>query len=120
MTRLLAILEFGDFAVIAFIVIVFAGGAAFTARQGVYLGCLQRELNALQRKMDALLKHHGIEPPPAPPSGLSSEVERLASSPKTKFAAIKLYREQNPGVGLAEARAKIEAFAQGRTPNGEG
>lgn len=31
-----------------------------------------------------------------------------------KIPAIKLYREENPGVGLAEANAKIEEFAEGR------
>ncbi|MGH7970678.1 MAG: hypothetical protein ACREIC_18280 [Limisphaerales bacterium] len=64
--------------------------------------------------MDALLKYHGVELPPLPPSGLSPEVERLASDPSGKIQAIKLYREQNPGVGLAEAKAKIEAFFKSR------
>jgi len=114
MTPLLAVLEFSDYAIIAGIVIVFAGGAAYTSRQAVNLGGLQRQLDDLQRKMNALLAFHHIELPKPPPSGLSPEVERLASSPDSKIAAIKLYREQNPGTGLAEAKAKIEAFAKGR------
>ena len=63
-------------------------------------------------KLDALLAFHHVELPKPPPSGLSREVERLASSPNSKIAAIKLYRQQNPGTGLAEAKAKIDAFAQ--------
>lgn len=92
---------------------VFAGGAARTKRQGFDLGRLERRLKSVDQKLDAQLKHEGIEPPPPPPSGLSPEVERLARDPRTKIAAIKLYRQENPGVGLAEAKAKIEEFSVG-------
>ena len=67
---------------------------------------MERQLKAVQQKLDALLKHQGIDLPTAP-----SELEFLASSPDTKIAAIRLYREQNPGVSLAEAKAKVEALA---------
>ena len=110
MPTLLGVLEFGDFAIIAGIGFLFAGSAAYSTRQRIDLGRLERQLDWLHQKMDALLKHQGIELPPPPPSGLSPEVERLASDPSTKIKAIKLYREQNSGVGLAEAKAKIEAF----------
>jgi hypothetical protein len=113
MTPLLAVLEFGDYALIAVILAVFAGGAALTKRQGLDLGRLERRLKSVEQKLDALLKHEGIEPPPPPPSGLSPEVERLARDPRTKIAATKLYRQENPGVGLAEAKAKIEEFSGG-------
>jgi len=115
MIPLLAVLEFNDFAIIAGIVIVFAGGAAYSSRQAIHLGGLQRRLDDLQRKMDALLAFHRIQLPTPPPSGLSPEVESLALSPDGKIAAIKLYRRQNPGVGLAEAKAKIEAFAASKS-----
>jgi ribosomal protein L7/L12 len=52
--------------------------------------------------------------PPPPASGLSPELERLASLPDTKIAAIKLYRQENPGVGLREAKENIEAFYKSR------
>ncbi len=68
----------------------------------------------IARVMGVQLKHQGIEPPPPPPSGLSSEVVKLARNPSTKIAAIMLYREQNPGVGLADAKAKIDAIGEGR------
>jgi UDP:flavonoid glycosyltransferase YjiC (YdhE family) len=71
-------------------------------------------MRELQRKLDALLKHQGIEIPPPPASVLSPEVERLANDPKTKIAAIKLYRQENPGTGLREAKELIEAFHESR------
>jgi len=52
-------------------------------------------------------EHHGAELP----SRLSPEVQRLARDPSEKIAAIKLHREQHPGLGLADAKAEIEDFA---------
>jgi hypothetical protein len=54
MTPILASsLGFGDFAVIAWIVLVFAGGAAaYSSRQS--------GLRRIERKLDALLKHQGV------------------------------------------------------------
>src|SRR5262245_52543240 len=107
---LLGTLEFKDYAIIAVIVAGFAGGATLTTRQEINLELLERQMRALQRKLDALLKHHGVEVPSPPSSGLSPEVERLASTPSGKIEAIRLYREQNPGTSLAEAKAKIEEY----------
>ena len=100
MTPLLAILDFGDYAVIAAIVIIFAGGASFAARQRL-------DLRRVERKLDALLKHQGVELP----SRLSPEVQLLARDPSKKIAAIKLHREQNPGLSLADAKREVEDFA---------
>ena len=111
-TPLLAVLEFGDYAIIAFIVVVFAGGAAFTARPDINLNRLQRQMNELQQKLDALLKHHGIEMPTPPPSDLSPENQMMARDPSQKIAAIKLYRQEHPGTGLREAKERIEEFAR--------
>jgi ribosomal protein L7/L12 len=99
MNILLAVLEFTDFAVIAVIVIVFAGTASLATRQRL-------NLRRVERKLDALLQHHGI----ALPSKLSPEVQRLASDPNQKIAAIKLHREQT-GLSLAEAKAEVEEFS---------
>ena len=93
MTPLFAILEFSDYAIIAAIVAILAGGASVATRQRL-------DLRRLERKLDALLKHQGIQVP--------SEAETLAKDPNMKIAAIKLYREEHPGVGLAEAKAKVE------------
>jgi ribosomal protein L7/L12 len=114
MTPLLATLEFTDYAIIAFIVLVFAGGAAYAKGPDVNAQLLALQMRELQRKLDALLKHQGIELPSPPASGLSPEVELLASAPQTKIAAIKRYREENPGTGLREAKEKIEAFYNSR------
>jgi len=110
----LGVLEFDDYAIIAAIVALFAGGAAYVKGPDLNVQLLALQVQELQKKLDALLKHQGVEMPPPPPSGMSPEVERLASVPDGKIAAIKLYREQNPGVGLREAKDKIEAFYKGR------
>ena len=100
MTPLLAILDLADYAVIAVIVVVFAGGASFAARQ-------QLNLHRVERKLDALLKQQGIELP----SPLSPEVQRMARDPSKKIAAIRLHREQNPGLSLADAKREVEEGA---------
>lgn len=99
MTPLLAVLDFGDYVMIAVIVSIFAGGAAFAARQQV-------DLRRVERKLDALLKHQGI----VLPSPLSPKVQLLARDPNKKIAAIKLHREQNPGLSLADAKREVEDF----------
>jgi hypothetical protein len=63
-------------------------------------------LRLLNKKLDALLKAQGVEWP-----SLSPEVQLLAEHPSTKITAIKLHREENPDIGLAEAKAEVEAFA---------
>jgi len=110
MTALLSVLEFQDYAVIAGLVVVFAGGAAYTARPEVNLLGLQRQLNELQQRLDALLKHHGIELPAPAPSDLSPELQLMAKDPSKKIAVIKRYRQEHPGTGLAEAKQRIEEF----------
>lgn len=67
------------------------------------------DLRRLERKLDALLKQEGVQPA----WGLSDEVQRLARDPGRKIAAIKLHREQT-GAALAEAKADIEAFIEGK------
>ena len=59
----------------------------------------------LERKMDALLKHHNITPPE-----MSGRVKALAKDPNMKIEAIKALREET-GMGLADAKAQIEAFS---------
>ena len=112
MTSLLAVLEFTDYAIIAGIVVIFAGGAAYTRRRDNNLMRLERLMRELQQKLDAVLKHQGIEMPATTPSDLSPELQLLAKDPQQKIAAIKLYREENPGTGLAEAKQRIEEFCR--------
>lgn len=102
MTPVFATLEFSDYAIIAWIVVVFAGGAVYATRQ-------PNDLRRLERKLDALLKHQGVSLPPI----LSDEVQRLARDPARKIEALKLHREQT-GLGLADAKADVEAFLAGK------
>jgi hypothetical protein len=44
------------------------------------------------------------------PIVMSPRVEQLANDPYKKIAAIKALREENPGMGLAEAKMEVEAF----------
>ncbi len=103
MTPLLARLETNDFLAIAGIVLM------ITSAFSLFAGRRRKNSRRLERKLDALLKHHGIEFP----AGLSPEVQRLARDPAQKIAAIKLHREDHPGLGLAEAKADIEDFIEG-------
>jgi len=107
------VLGFYDFFIIGMIVLCFAG-ASYVKGPDVNLQLLTLQVRELQKKLDALLKHQGIAMPTPPPSGMSPEVELLASVPDTKIAAIKLYRKENRGVGLSEAKQKIEAFYKSR------
>jgi hypothetical protein len=113
MTIMTTVLNFWDFFVIGMIVLCFAG-AACAKGPDVSVQLLALQVRELQKKLDALLKHQGIEMPTPPPSGLSPEVELLAGDPDTKIAAIKLYRKENRGAGLREAKEKIEAFYKSR------
>jgi hypothetical protein len=113
MTTMQTVLGVYDFFIIGIIVLCFAG-ASYVKGPDARVQVLVLQVRELQKRLDALLKHQGIEIPTPPPSGLSPEVELLASDPDTKIAAIKLYRKQSCGVGLREAKEKIEAFHRGR------
>jgi ribosomal protein L7/L12 len=66
----------------------------------------RNRLRVVERKLDALLQHHGVNVP----SPLSPEVQRLATNPRRKIAAIKLHREEHPGLTLAKAKTEVEEF----------
>ena len=89
------------FSIFVAVVLNYASTGALFTRQRV-------NLSRIERKLDALLQHHGIELP----SKMSPEVQRLSADPNQKIAAIKLHREQT-GLGLAEAKAEVEAFQSG-------
>lgn len=107
-----AMLEPGDFAIIAVIVVVFAGSsAAFSMARSADA----RQLLRLEGKLNLILKHLNLEYVDiAIPVPLSDEVKALASDPTRKIQAIKAYREQT-GVGLREAKDAIEAYQAGRS-----
>ncbi len=71
-------------------------------------------LRGIERKLNALLRHHGVDltqglPPAELGLPLSDRVKQLAADPARKIEAIKVYRDET-GAGLAEAKEAIEAF----------
>jgi hypothetical protein len=55
-------------------------------------------------KLNALLRHHGVDPSLSPP--LFDRVQQLASEPATRSDAIRVYRAETEA-GLAEAEAHV-------------
>lgn len=104
---LFAVLEFGDFAIIAAIVAVLAGGAA--AARSLFGPADRQRLNRVEQKLDLLLTHAGLDytPPTSTWQALADE------GPDRKIAAIKVYREET-GAGLAEAKQAVEDYIDGR------
>ncbi len=99
MNSLLAVLDFTDFPVIAIIVAILLVTVSLAKRHRL-------NLHRIERKLDALLQHHGVQTP----CSLSPEVQRLARDPSQKIAAIKLHREQT-GASLTEAKSAVEDFS---------
>jgi len=113
MTTLLAGSDFNDVWIYAGIgaVIGYLSGGNRYRKVEMNVKRLALQVSDLDEKLDALLKHQGIVMPPSA-SNLSREVQRMARDPDQKIAAIKLYREEHPGVGLAEAKERIEEFSR--------
>ncbi|MGF6880660.1 ribosomal protein L7/L12 [Nocardia sp. GAS34] len=66
---------------------------------------IERKVNRLERKLDLIIRHLGITDPGAIDY---TEIDQLLQRGK-KIQAIKLYRDQDPAAGLAEARDAVEA-----------
>ena len=104
---LFAVLDFGDFVVIALLILIFAGGRAAAS---AYLRPPDRDrLLRVEQKLDLILTHLGMDYVPPPKSAWQD----LADDPGHKIAAIKAYREQH-GVGLAEAKKAVNDYIQGK------
>lgn len=69
---------------------------------------LQQGLRASDAKLDALLKHFGVDWSPFPEP--YAHVRKLAASRDTRIAAIKAYREES-GTSLKDASAVIDKLA---------
>ena len=65
----------------------------------------------IERKLNALLRHHGVDPTQGLP--LSERVKQLAGDPARKIEAIKVYREET-GAELVEAKEAVEAYIHSR------
>jgi hypothetical protein len=94
-----AVLDIGDYAVIAFLILFLAGGT------GVLLKPRDKgQLVRVEQKIDLLLLHAGIQYVPfadLPPA--AAEALRAGN----KIQAIKIYREAT-GVGLKEAKDAVD------------
>ena len=108
MTTLLAVLDFNNIWLVAGTVAVIGYFFMLTGSGKVDADVkrLALKVSELQKKIDALLKHQGIEMPP--PSEFSPEVQLMAKDRQQKIGAIQLYRLEHPGVSLAEAKLRIE------------
>jgi len=71
----------------------------------------QTRLERVERRLNLLLRHFNIDPSAGSP--LSDRVRGLADDPARKIEAIRVYREET-GAGLAEAKAAVEAYINGR------
>jgi ribosomal protein L7/L12 len=76
---------------------------------GPDLGPLIHRLRIVERKLDLVLEHLGIESRDPPASALDQQVIDLVRSGR-KIEAIKLYREQT-GAGLKDAKDAVEQIA---------
>ena len=77
----------------------------------VSYGSTTARLRGIERKLNALLRHHGVDPTQGLP--LSDRVKQLAADPGRKIEAIKVYCEET-GAGLAEAKEAIESFTNSK------
>ena len=75
---------------------------------------LMARVGTLEHQLAHLYSHLGIEIPPPPPPGqdISEKVQQLVRDGNL-IAAIKQYRDET-GMGLAEAKERIEQLASGR------
>jgi Ribosomal protein L7/L12 C-terminal domain len=89
---------------------VIFGAALLLAAVGSWWTLTDR-VGRIERKLNALLRHHGVDPTRGLP--LSDRVKQLADDPARKIEAIKVYREET-GEGLAEAKEAVEAYIHGK------
>jgi hypothetical protein len=89
---------------------VIVGTALVLAAVGSWWTLTDR-VGRIERKLNALLRHHGVDPTRGLP--LSDRVKQLADDPTRKIEAIKVYREET-GEGLAEAKEAVEAYIHGK------
>jgi ribosomal protein L7/L12 len=102
---MLAAFDVFDFVIIGAIVLV----VALLTRAGRG-STNDAKLRRIDRKIDMLVQHLGIELPETVVSGLSTEVCNLADAGR-KIDAIKVHREET-GVGLKEAKDAVEEYME--------
>jgi ribosomal protein L7/L12 len=95
MTSPLSTFGIEDHTALTIIVIILIVNAISDVRQ-------QIKISRLEHQLHRLIKQQKGE------SSLSPAVQLMAKDPKQKVAAIKLHREQNPGMTIANAKWDIE------------
>ncbi|MFD2469442.1 ribosomal protein L7/L12 [Amycolatopsis silviterrae] len=90
------------------IVALLVVGIAMSAGWGSGARSIERRLTRLERKLDLVLDHLGVQ---EPAGDLVAELEPLLRQDK-KIAAIKRYREVT-GASLAEAKDAVDRMGQG-------
>jgi ribosomal protein L7/L12 len=103
-----AVLDFTDFAIIAAIVAVLAGGAA--AARASFGPANRDRLARVEQKLDLLLTHAGLDYTPAPKAAWQALADE---GPARKIAAIKAFRDET-GAGLVEAKRAVKEYIEGR------
>ena len=94
-TSIFAISQIGDHTVLTIIVGLLIANAISSIRH-------KSRISRLEHQLRVLLKQQKKEPL------FSPEVVRMAKDPNQKSASIKLYRDQNPGMSIADAKSDIE------------
>jgi ribosomal protein L7/L12 len=89
---------------------VAVGAALLLAAVGSWWTLTDR-VGRIERKVNALLRHHGVDPTRGQP--LSDRVKQLADDPARKIEAIKVYRDES-GMGLADAKEAVEEYMHGK------
>ena len=77
-----------------------------------FYGNTTARLRGIERKLNALLRHHGVDPTQGS-LPISDRAKQLAVDPRKKIEAIKAYREET-GAGLAEAKEAIDSFTNSK------
>lgn len=101
-------LDLSDLLLIGIVTSAFGGGGAAAAR---YFAAGDRaRLDRLERKVDLILRHLGVEIPSPSRAGVPAGVlEAIAAG--NKIGAIKIVRETT-GKGLAEAKDYVDEMEQ--------
>ena len=69
------------------------------------------DIERLERKLDSVIHHLGLEQELLPKA---SDRVKTHISTGNMIDAIRAYREENPGVGLKEAKEAVEELQRGR------
>ena len=96
-TSAFAISLIGDHTVLMIIVVFLIANSISAIRN-------QGRISSLEHKLNTVLKQQKKE------QLISPEVALMAKDPDKRLASIKLHRDQNPGMSIADAKSDIESL----------